>query len=140
MIAWLRYPGAVVAGFFVTGLLAAGVELLGMIIHPFPEDFGGTPEEVVRHVEVYPAWGLAVAVVLWGVAAFAGAWTAGRLGGRWCVLLLGLLLLAAVILNISMLPYPVWFMVASVLLVLAATALGHRYSSRPATLVASTGE
>src|SRR5690606_28547784 len=140
MIAWLRYPGAVVAGFFVTGLLAAGVELLGMVIHPFPGDFGGTPEEVVRHVEVYPAWGLAVAVVLWGVAAFAGTWTAGHLGGRWCALLLGLLLLAAVILNISMLPYPVWFMVASVLLMLAATAFGHRYSSRPTTSVVSTGE
>lgn len=128
----LRYPGAIVAGIAVAMLLAVAVEFVSAIVHPFPEDFDGSFEATSRHVERYPAWALAAVVPAWAGIAFAGVWTAGRLGSRACALVVGLILLAAVLLNISMLPYPLWFETASVLAIAAAGAGGYRPSSRRA--------
>ncbi|MBA04666.1 MAG: hypothetical protein CMQ36_11605 [Gammaproteobacteria bacterium] len=40
-------------------------------------------------------------------------WAWKRTGGRWAALLVGLLVVAAALCNVSMLPYPAWFKVAS---------------------------
>jgi hypothetical protein len=126
----LRSAGAVAAGLAVTVALAVAVEALSAVVHPFPEDFTGTPEEVARHVEHYPAWVLALVVPVWGLAAFAGAWTAGRLGNRRSALIVGVVIVAALVLNISMLPYPLWFKAACLIAVPAAIVCGARLSSR----------
>lgn len=131
----LRAVGAVAAGIAVAFVLVIAVEMLSNAVHPFPEDFGGTHEEIARHVELIPSWVLAVAVVAWGFTAFAGTWTAGRLGNRGTAAFLGLLLLSAVILNIVQLPYPIWFKVASLIAVAAAAVYGYRLSSRRAITV-----
>ncbi len=133
----LRYVGAVAAGVGVTVVLAVAVEVLSAVVHPFPEGFTGTHEEVCRHVESFPAWMLGAAVVAWGVTAFAGTWTAGRLGNRWCALLLGVLILSMLILNISMLPYPIWFKVGSVVVIVAGIVGGYRLSSGRAAAAGS---
>ncbi len=125
----LRSVGAVAAGLGVTFVLVMAVEFFSAVVHPFPEGFGGTHEEVCRHVENCPAWVLGVAVVAWGVTAFAATWTAGRLGNRWCALLLGVLIFSMLVLNISMLPYPIWFKVVSVVVIVAGIAGGYRLSS-----------
>jgi hypothetical protein len=41
-------------------------------------------------------------------------WTAARIGGRGAGLFIGVLLFAGVLLNVSMLPYPMWFKMLSV--------------------------
>src|SRR5690606_34510855 len=46
----LRSAGAVVAGLAVTFVLIAAVELFSVAVHPFPEGFGGSREEIARHV------------------------------------------------------------------------------------------
>jgi hypothetical protein len=70
----------VVVGLLVSFALVMGVELFSAVVHPFPADFGGTEEEVCRHVERYPAWVLAVAVPAWAVTALVGTWIAHRIG------------------------------------------------------------
>lgn len=132
MVTILRSVGAVAGGIAVALVLVVAVEVFSGIVHPFPEDFEGTHEEIVRHVELYPAWVLAVALVAWGFTALAGVWTAGRLGNRGTAAFLGLLLLSALILNIVQLPYPIWFEVASVIAIAAAAVYGHRLSNRHA--------
>ena len=67
-----------------------------------------------------------------GATAFAGTWTAGRLGGRGPAAFVGLLLLAAALFNVSMLPYPLWFKAAAPAAILTAAAWGYRLSSRRA--------
>ena len=130
MVTALRCVGAVVAGSAVALILVVAFEFLSAILHPFPEGFKGTFEEVCQHVEGYPPWVLAVGAAAWGFAALAGTWTAGRLGNRGCVLFLGLLLLLAVGYNISTLPYPVWFKIASPLVIALAAVYGDRLSSQ----------
>jgi hypothetical protein len=136
----LRYSGAIVAGIAVAMLLAVAVEFFSALAHPFPEDFDGSIEATCLHVERCPAWVLAVVVPAWAGVAFAGTWTTGRLGNRACALVVGLILLAAVLLNISMLPYPLWFETASVLAIAAAGAGGYRLSGRRAAPAARAGD
>ena len=86
-----------------------------------------------RHVERCPQWVLGAVVPAWAAAAFAGTWTAGRIGNIYSAAIIGLLALAALVLNISMVPYPVWFKVANLLAIPAASFAGSRLAVRRGT-------
>ena len=113
----VRSAGAVLAGLVVASVLIAGVEVFSSIVHPIPPDVDPSDYEVCKaHVARYPAWVLAVAVLAWGLTTSASAWLATRLGpGRHRAhgIVVGLILLALVVMNMSMLPYPVWFWVSN---------------------------
>jgi hypothetical protein len=134
--AWLL--AAVVIGLFVAFVLVVAVELFSAVVHPLPEDFGGTMEEMCLHVQRYPHWVLAVAVSAWGVTALVSTWIAQRIGNSYSSVIVGVVLLAALVFNLSQLPYPLWFKIASVLVVPAAIVIGSRLSVRHPT--AATAE
>ena len=123
-IAWTI--AGIIAGLAVAFALVIAVELFSAVVHPVPPDFKGTQEETCAHVARYPQWVLAVAVPAWALTAFAGAWTAKRFGTRPAAITVGLLLTAAVLCNVSMLPYPIWFKIASPLAVVAAVFVASR--------------
>jgi hypothetical protein len=128
-----RAIGATVAGLLLAFILVVAVEMFGAIVHPVPPDFGGTTEEMCAHIERFPHWVLAVVVPAWAGTALVGTWIAGRLGNRLCALVVGLLLLAALVSNIAMLPYATWFKAASVIAVASAVAAGVYLSGRRRT-------
>lgn len=136
----LRVVGGIVAGMLVAFALVVAVELFGAVVHPLPPDFGETMEEMCLHVERYPGWVLAVVVPAWAGAAFAGTWIAGRLGNRGGALVVGLLVLAALVLNISMLPYPLWFKGACLVAIPCAIAAALYFSGRRAVGVVNATE
>lgn len=113
-------------GLFTAFLLVIAVEAFSAVVHPFPEGFDHTPEEICRHVANYPPWVLAAVIPLWGGTAWLSAWLTGKLGNLGSVAILSTLLLAAVITNIAMLPYPIWFSLATPLVVLLALAQAAR--------------
>src|SRR6516162_771877 len=106
----VRSAGAVLAGLVVAAVLVVGVEAFSSVVHPFPPDVDPTDNEACKaHVARCPAWVLAVAVLLWGLTTFLSAWLATRLGPgghRAHGVVVGLVLLALVVMNMSMLPYP----------------------------------
>jgi hypothetical protein len=122
----LRNLAAVCLGLVVAFLLVVGVELFSSIVHPLPPGFGGTQDEMCQHVANYPQWVLAVVVPLWAFTAFLGTWTARKIGGLYAALAVGLLLFAGLVLNISMLPYPIWFKIANLLAIPIAIFAGSR--------------
>jgi hypothetical protein len=126
----LRTFTAVVAGLAVGFALVVAVEFFSAVVHPVPEDFGGTMEEMCLHVENYPGWVLAVAVGMWGAAALISTWTALKLGNLYSFAIVVLLLVAALVLNISMLPYPIWFKIATLIVIPAAIVLARRLAVR----------
>jgi hypothetical protein len=130
MTAVFRIVGAIVAAMAVALVLVIAVELFSSVVHPTPADFKGTHEEMCAHVANYPQWVLAAVVPMWGFTAFVSTWLAGRLGNRGCAVFLAVLLLAAVIFNLSMLPYPAWFKVVQPIVILIAVAYGYRLSNR----------
>ncbi len=130
MKAVLRNIVAIAAGLVVVLTLVIAVELFSSVVHPLPADFGGTQDEMCQHVERYPPWVLGVVVPLWGFAAFAGAWVARRTGSLASGVIVGLLTIAAVVFNMSMLPYPPWFVNLNLSVIPVAVILGCRPLSR----------
>jgi hypothetical protein len=113
-----------VIGLVMAFILIVGVEGFSAVVHPLPNDFGGTMEEMCRHLESYPQWVLAVVVPMWAVAALAGTWIAQRIGNLYAAGIVGLLLLAALVFNISKLPYPIWFKAVNLLVIPVAILAG----------------
>src|SRR5262245_57199840 len=130
MIAALRGVAGVLIGLIVAFVLVVGLELFSDAVHPFPEGVEKTMEEMCRHVENYPQWILAVAVAAWGVTALVSTWVAKKIGNVYSALIVGLLLLAALVMNLSMLPYPIWFKGANLVAIPAAIAAGLQLSKR----------
>ncbi len=130
MTAVFRAVGSIVAGMLVAFILVVAVEIFSAVVHPVPPDFGGTPEEMCLHVERYPNWVLAVVVPMWAGTALAGTWIAGKLGNRGGALCVGLLILAALGFNLSMLPYPIWFKIACLIAIPAASAFALYLAGR----------
>ena len=126
----LRTLAAILLGLFVAFVLIVAVELFSAVVHPLPVDFGQTTEEMCRHVERYPHWVLAVVVVAWAAIAFVGTWTAKRIGNFGSFAVVSLLLLAALLFNISMLPYPLWFKIVNLIATPAAIVAGGRSAKR----------
>ena len=126
----LQSAGAIILSLVIAVVLAAALEGLSAILHPWPADFAGTSEEIAMQVETYPAWVLALlGGGGWGGTMFVSAWLATRLGTRRKTIhgySVGLILIAAVIFNISMLPYPVWFSLLNLVVLPAALYLGVR--------------
>jgi non-ribosomal peptide synthetase component F len=138
MNSYLRTIVATLAGLSASFVLIVGVEAFGAVVHPVPEGFGGSMEEMCRHVEQYPPWVLAAVVPMWGLAALAGTWIARRIGNLYSWGIVGLLLLLGLVFNLSKQPYPIWFKVANLLVIPAAIFAGCRFSGRRRTK--STGE
>jgi hypothetical protein len=126
----VRSVVAILAALAVALVLIVAVEIASNAVHPFPPEFTGTKEEVCRHVENYPSWILALAIPAWGGTTFLSSWIATRIGSRIHGLVIGLLLLSAVICNMSMLPYPLWFEALNLLVFPLATLLGMRSGRR----------
>ena len=99
----------VVAGIVVFFAVFMAVEGFSAIVHPYPPDFQGTHEEIVRQVETYPAWVLVVVIPMWMAMIYLTAWTAGKVGGIVSYAIISVLMTVALFCNLTMLPYPVWF-------------------------------
>jgi hypothetical protein len=127
----LRAIGSGVAAMVVALLLVIGVELASAVVHPVPAGFDGSQEQMCAHVANYPAWVLAVVVPLWGATALVSTWIAGRLGNLASALVVGMLLVAAVGFNVSMLPYPLWFKGACLIVIPAACVAGGYWARGP---------
>ncbi len=132
----LRALAGIVAGLLLAFLLVVAVELFGGVVHPLPAGFSGTSEEMSRHVAAFPQWVLAVVVPAWASAAFVATWAARRIGNLYSSATVGLLLAAALVSNISMLPYPIWFKIATLLAIPAAAFAGSGLSLPRKTAVA----
>ncbi len=137
----LRSVGAVVLGFLVALALVIGIELASNAVYPFPADADPTDMELMmNHVRGIPPWLLAVGAVGWAVTTFVGAWVATRLGtDRHAAhgIVLGSLLFVAAAFNMLSLPYPVWFEIASVILIPLAAFAGIRLAGRRQVLAAA---
>jgi hypothetical protein len=115
--AFVRSVAAILVGLAVAFILIVGVEVGSSILHPFPDGVDPSDYEVCKaHVAAYPAWILLWAALAWGLTTFLSAWLATRLGSARHPahgIVVGSILLALAVMNMSMLPYPIWFWAAN---------------------------
>lgn len=143
----VRSVGAVLVGLVAAMFLIAGVEVVSSIFHPFPSGVDPTDYEVcTAHVARYPAWVLLLVVLGWGLTTFLSAWLATRLGSgrhRAHGIVVGSILLALAVTNMSMLPYPIWFWACNLVIFplgfyWGAKMGGHRPGSAPRPTAAAS--
>ena len=120
----LRTLAAIAAGMLAAFVLVVLVELFSSVVHPVPPNFGGTNGRDVRTRGALPAMSAGSRRTGMGRTAFLGTWTAYRIGNRGPAAVVGLVLLAGLVFNLSMLPYPAWFKVANLLVIPIAIVLG----------------
>lgn len=131
MRAVLRSIAAVVVGFVVASVVLVIVEFIsGHWLYPelAQSAVGVTdPEQFRALLAAAPVPSLLIILVGWTLGALAGGWTAARLAGKAKVghaLVVGILLVAASVMNNLMLPPPTWFWIASLVALLPAAWLG----------------
>ena len=131
----MRSIGAIIASLIIAIALIIAVEFITTSFHPFPDGADTTDQEVVAaHVKKFPNWILALGVIGWGVTTFVSTWIATRLGaGRHSGhgIAIGSLLLLAAAFNMFMLPYPVWFELANLMILPLAIFGAVRFGRAP---------
>lgn len=123
----IRTLFAVVVGMALALALVIAVEAFSAVVHPIPADFNGNMRE---HVRRYPHWVLGVVVLAWGATATAATWVASRVGNRLAGSIVALLLAWALIFNLTMLPYTMWFKIVMFSVFPVACLLGIGYGKR----------
>ena len=124
----------VLLGVALAFAITFAVELVnGMIYPPPPGTDFANPESVKAAMAVMPKAALGVVLFGWAVAALAGSWLAAKFArpAGWPPLTVGILLLAAAVMNMYMIPHPVWFWVIGVAIYPVATWVGARLGGTP---------
>ena len=130
----MRMAIGIVAGLVVAFLCVFAVEYIGHGLYPPPAGLDvHDPADQARLMEAMPAAAKAFVLLGWFVGALAGAWTAIRISGRslagWVVVLL---VIAAGIATMVMIPHPAWMWAGGVVLPLLGGWIADRMSGRPA--------
>ena len=120
----IRTLFAIIVGMALALALVVAVELFSAVVHPMPADLNGN---IPEHVRRYPHWVLGVVVLAWGATSTASTWVGSRVGNRLAGSGVALLLAWALIFNLTMLPYTMWFKVVMFGVFFVACLLGIRY-------------
>jgi hypothetical protein len=128
----MRIAMGVVAGIVVAFLCVFAVEWVAHGLYPPPAGLDSSnPADQARLIDAMPAAAKAMVLLVWFVGALAGAWTANRIAGRslagWIV---ALLVIAAGIATMVMIPHPAWMWAGGILLPLLAGWIADRLSAR----------
>ncbi len=127
----MRMALGIIAGLVVAFLCVFAVEMVGHSLYPPPAGLDiNNPADQARVMEAMPAAAKAMVLAAWFVGALAGAWTANRIAGRslagWVVVLL---VIAAGIATMVMIPHPAWMWAGGIALPLAAAWVADRLSA-----------
>ena len=115
-------------------LLFIVIEGVSSILHPWPEDFAGTFEEISHQVETYPTWVLALlGGVGYGLTILICSFIATRVGHNrnpWHGYGVSAVLFSMVLLNLTQLPYPIWYWVLMFTVLPLAAYCGTRCGAK----------
>ena len=127
----VRSVGAVIAGLVASMVFIVGTEAVWAVVYPPAPGVDLHDIEACKaHIAKLPADAFVIAVAGWGLAVLSGTWVATRLGaGRHPAhgIVVGSILLAAAVMNMSMLPCPIGFWVGNLVVFPTATYLGARW-------------
>lgn len=126
----LRSVLAVVAGLGLSVAVVGGVEALSSRLYPLPEGLDYNDRAAMTAaISQLPAGAFVAVLVAWGLGALAGSFAAVYVSGRDAPgYLIGVLLGAAAIANLLVIPHPLWMWVGAAILIPLGTLIGVRKS------------
>ena len=127
----------ILAGMVTAWLLIMVCQFASGLLYPPPPGMDlRQPEQLAAFIAQAPVAALVLVVVSGVLGAFIGGWVAAKVAREhplFAALMIGVLVLAGVVANNTMIPHPLWMTVLGVLLPLPAAWLGARMARRPAT-------
>lgn len=128
----MRLLMGIVAGVVAAFLCVFAVEFVAHGLYPPPAGLDASnPADQARLMAAMPAAAKAMVLLAWFAGALAGAWTANRIAGRslagWIV---ALLVIAAGIATMAMIPHPAWMWAGGIALPLLAAWIADRLGAR----------
>lgn len=129
----LRSILAVVIGVIAMVLFVAGIQSIGHALWPMPVPPPGIdpthPDVIAAAIEQLPVIALAWVLFAYAVATFFGAGTATAISAkhkRGVAIVVGVVMLALCVANLTLLPHPLWMAIGSLLIPLPFALLGWR--------------
>lgn len=134
----MRMVIGIVTGVVVAFLCVFAVEAVGHSLYPPPAGLNlNDPADQARLMEAMPTAAKGMVLFAWFVGALAGAWTAKRIANRdvagWVV---ALLVIAAGVATMLMIPHPAWMWAGGLILPLLAAWIAIRMGAGRPTGVA----
>jgi len=89
-------------------------------------------EEFIKYVSTIPVHGFILMLAFWLLAAFFGGFVSSKINNaNWkrSSIITGTILLAATVLNLFMIPHPIWMVISAVALTIPAAWLGGKLAS-----------
>lgn len=125
---------AVLAGVVVAGIVIAGVEYLGHLIYPPPPGLDPSDVESMKAMMAdIPLGSLLFVLLAWALGSLAGGGVAARIAARSYLLhalIVGGIMLIGGVINMAMIPHPLWFWIVGVILFLPSAYAGARLAGR----------
>jgi hypothetical protein len=119
----------ILAGLVVAWLAMTVCEFASLFLHRPPAGLDlRDPQALAAHIAAAPLSAMLVVIAGWALAAFAGALVAARIARHSlpAALVIGVLVLAGVIANNTMIPHPLWMTIAGIALPLPLAWLAAR--------------
>lgn len=120
----------ILAGMVTAWLLIMAFQFASGTLYPPPPGLDLTqPDQLAAFVAQAPPAAMALVLAGWVLGAFVGGWVAAKVARAhplFAALMVGLLVLAGVVANNTMIPHPLWMTVLGVLLPLPASWLAAR--------------
>ena len=112
---------SVLAGIVVAFGLVAAIEALGHALFPPPPDLDfADPDAFAAYVASMPGVAIAMVLCAWVIGAFCGSLVGTLLGKPrrpLAAIIVTALVVAGAVVNMTMIPHPLWFMIAAVIAV-----------------------
>lgn len=125
---------AVLAGLVVAGVVMMLLEAAGHQVFPPPPGMDpADPESVKSAMPNISAGALWAVLIAWALGTLAGGWVAARIAVRSHLLhalIVGGIMLIGGVVNMAMIPHPIWFWIVGVIIFLPSAYAGARLAGR----------
>ena len=126
---------ALIAGLAVAFLVIVVVEMILHVVYPLPEEVNvHDPQSLKTAMAALPVGALAGVVVGWVLGTLLGSFTAAKVAKGGALLPglgVGIVLLVGSVMNMAVLPHPVWVWACALILIPTAAVVGTRLAGRP---------
>jgi hypothetical protein len=123
----------VIGAMIMGGVLIYGIESLNHLVFPPPADLNTSDMEALKaYMQQAPAGSLAILLLAHASGAFISGWIISRFAAsniRMLVLITGMIWMITGVINLIVIPHPLWFSVADACIYLPMTIIGARMSS-----------
>lgn len=127
---------AVIAGVILAGIVTYAVQTVGHQVYPPPENLDIKNLEAMKaYVATLPMGALLFVLLAYVLGSFAGGWLAAKIARSSQIhvpLTVGGVQLFFGLINLLMIPHPLWFAIAAVIVFLPAAFLGGKLGVKPA--------